>query len=127
VTDTLYTYRCKSCKTLAVASYRAKGHGDCVRCNVCRSPMPFLYAEPVTTTEQRAFWQRGLVYNPGAPERKPGLPTCDICGEFASMLYGVYLIGVGRFCSAKCADEGVEKHEAAMERPSADLMAKEMR
>lgn len=62
--DTLYTYQCRSCKTLAVAAYSSRG-GKMVRCNLCRSPMPFLWSEPVTTEKHRELWARGLVYNPG--------------------------------------------------------------
>lgn len=63
MTDTLYTFRCRSCKTIAIASYQSRG-GKCVRCNLCRSPMIYLWDEPVVTEEQRALWQQGVVYNP---------------------------------------------------------------
>lgn len=109
MTDTLYTYQCKSCKTVAVAAFSSNG-GKCVRCNLCRSPMLFLCAEPVTTDEQRALWRQGIVYNPGVPKAEP--LTCDTCKGRVSLLYGVRIAGVGRFCSAKCADEGVKRHEA---------------
>jgi hypothetical protein len=118
---TLYAYQCKSCKTVAVAAYESRG-GKCIRCNVCRSPMPFLWSEPVTTDAHRALWARGLVYNPGESKPKKTLPACDTCGAYASILYGEWIVGVGLFCSAKCADDGVKKHEAALA-PSAHLLA----
>lgn len=106
-TKTLYSYGCRSCKTIMVAPYESKG-ARCYRCNLCRSPMVFLWSEPAVTDEQIALWQKGPVFNPGQSQA-PTPPVCDQCGGYASILYGVRIAGVGRFCSAKCADEAMAK------------------
>ena len=116
----LHVYGCKRCGTVASTPSRHE-FGNPLLCNLCFSFMKRLYSEPITSDEGRALAARGVVYNPGQ-ERKP--KTCDNvgCSKLVGMLYGVDLKGVGLFCSAKCADEGVKRHEAALEQPPADLM-----
>lgn len=69
MSDTLYTYRCSSCQTIAVAAYKSRPE-KCVRCNLCRTPMRLLWGYPVSTDEERALFARGLVYNPGQERDK---------------------------------------------------------
>jgi hypothetical protein len=119
----LHVYRCKRCGTVASTASKHE-YGNPLLCNLCFSFMTRLYSEPITSEEGRALAQRGVVYNPGQTIRPK---TCDNvgCSKRVGILYAVDLKGVGLFCSAKCADEGVKRHEAAMAQPPASLMGEQ--
>ena len=69
----LSTYQCRTCGVVAVAPFKAfASSGRPVRCNLCQSPMRWLWSEAITTDAQRAFAAQGVVYNPG------GQPAGDI-------------------------------------------------
>lgn len=108
----LYSYGCKSCKTIAVAAFQST-RGKCIRCNLCASPMVFLWCEPAKTEEQLEIHAKGIVYNPGVSQA-PTPSKCDTCKGYVPVLRGVTLAGVGRYCSAACADVGKERHEATL-------------
>lgn len=78
--------------------------------------MPLLWSEPAKTDEQLELWAKGIVYNPGQSQA-PTPTACDTCGGYVSLLYGVRLAGIGRYCSAKCADAGKAKHESELVKP----------
>jgi hypothetical protein len=64
VTGELHTFRCATCKTVAVSPNRE--HTRTFRCLMCGCLMRFLFSEPITTAEQAALARRGPVFNPGA-------------------------------------------------------------
>jgi predicted SprT family Zn-dependent metalloprotease len=72
MTDLLYHYQCSACRQTLVAV--AKGvPGRPWRCGSCRTPMRFLYEQPVETPRERQWFSYGLVLN-------PGVMTCAQCG-----------------------------------------------
>lgn len=113
----LHIYRCSFCDTIATSG--VKTAWPPILCCACRRIMAYQSSEDVTSDRDRALLARGVVYNPFDPPRPPVTTRrCDAKGchnhpEKADM---IYLPGVGRFCSAPCADAGAAEHEAFMRR-----------
>lgn len=125
-TGEIYTYQCRKCLTVATSGFDHP-YTEPLRCNLCFSYMKRLYVQPITSLEQQALVDRGVVYNPGVntERRKRREPIrCENtgCKGYYSELYGYEIEAVGKFCSAKCLDEGVKRHRAALEQPPAHLM-----
>lgn len=99
----LYTYQCSMCRRYASASIKASG--NLYRC-VCfhRAWLRFLYATPITTAEEQALAQRGLVHSPGVD--RPVLPTCAVCHDVLST-YAVTLPD-GTPCHYRCSPAYLE-------------------
>ena len=68
--DKLFTYRCPRCKGLAVSVVYHHRDGRPLCCILCGSYMRFMWEEAITTAEQRAWADRGLVWNPGTSQER---------------------------------------------------------
>ena len=108
----LHTYRCSFCKTVATFPMRA----SLLKCVVCLRWLTWLYATPITTDEQRALADRGLVFNPHMVGVVNTKRPCDQCKQWVEKDAMIRLGVGGKYCSQPCADLGTEKHRAAMER-----------
>lgn len=92
---TVYTYRCKNCKTLAITnSAPIAGHPE--RC-ACRSWMAFLWSEPMTETQRTLLANRRIVFNPYVQPQDWTCVRCD--AVFPPAARGRFRVD-GRVCDA---------------------------
>lgn len=61
--DTLHSFRCKNCGTIATSPVWVQGDRQ-VTCNLCVSYMRHVWSEPIRTEQQRERAMRGVVYGP---------------------------------------------------------------
>lgn len=114
----LCLYRCATCRLSATIPVKATHTNP--RCARCHAWMRYVDALPITTEEEQAQAQAGLVYLPF--RREPVvIPTCDLCPNPVGS-YGVQLPNGARYCW-RHAEEGVRRYEAAQEPPPAHLLA----
>ena len=68
-------YQCRNCKQTAVAPVRYLYREIC--CIGCASYLRWMWSEPITTPEQTALANRGLVFNPGTSAERDLLPKAS--------------------------------------------------
>jgi len=103
MTNLLHFYRCHACRQIATTPARAV-RGSLWVCVACRSPMRWLYAQPITTRRERQWAAYGILFNPGST-------TCDVCGVKLTPTTRRELCGLGVFCSMDCAEARAAKRE----------------
>ena len=69
--DVLFFYQCPHCRTTAVTVVKHDWRDRPLCCIECASYMRFKWEQPVTTDEERAWADRGLVFNPGTSQCLP--------------------------------------------------------
>jgi hypothetical protein len=115
--DQLHLYMCSFDHTVASSTVRISPMHTPIKCIRCLRIMAYKWSQPITTEAERAIAARGVVFNPFTPSTTPFTKRpCDECRELVEKDALIHLPAVGRFCSMDCADKGVAKHEAFMQR-----------
>lgn len=78
-----------------------------------------MWAEPVTTDEQRALVGRGLVYTPHLTGQVNTKRPCGICHEWREMDTMIRTDRGGRYCSPACAAVAAEQAQRVTARVEA--------
>jgi hypothetical protein len=114
--EQLHTYQCSWCHKIATAGLKSPDVR--IKCCLCFRWMRFMWSDPITTDMQRQRAAGGIVYGTDEEVQQAAerLTECDTCRVKVPKHRMVKLMGVGRFCNEDCAQAGVLKHRAFMER-----------
>lgn len=110
----LHTYQCSLCQTTATSTLRYSLVGGLLPCIVCRRYMKHLFATPLTEDEHALHVTYGVVYNNRVTGEVNTKRPCDECKRWVERDAMIRLGVGGKYCSARCADIGTEKHHEAM-------------
>lgn len=113
----LHWYQCNRCKRFGTSPVLVKSQ---LKCPACLIWLAYQWSESITTDEQRARAEGGIVFSvPPPPEtKKPPMKKCGLpmCVTRKTEDELVQIPGVGKFCSSEHAEEGQRNWNAFMER-----------
>jgi hypothetical protein len=117
VSRDLHVYRCSFCKTTAQSTFFVQQNGAApLKCTLCFRIMGYLFSSPISEAEWEARNLNPPVFQTPHPVGPAPKRECDQCRQKFERHTLINVPSVGKFCSEDCAQVGVLKHQAYMEK-----------